>query len=220
MKTAILLGATGLIGTELLNQLLLDDNYEQIKTFARRTSGISHPKLTELIIDFDKPEAWIGRVTGDVLFSMLGTTIKKAGNNKTYYKTDYTYQYQMAEAAVRNKVENYVLISAAGANANSRMFYNKMKGELDRDVQDLAFKHISIIRPSFLDGDRKESRLGEKIGIIVTRLITLIIPFTRKYRPIHASVVARAMRNAVQRNNGKVNVYELEAVFNLANSNA
>ena len=211
-KTAIVLGGTGLVGSALIQQLILDENYQKIIVLTRRNLDFSNPKMEVKMVDFDKISDYQNEIKGDVLFSSMGTTIGKAKTKENQYKIDYTYQYEVAKLAAQNGVKNYVLISSAGANANSKIFYSKMKGELDAAVQQLPFEKITILRPSFLDGDRKESRLGEKIGMAVFKLVAWI-PGIKKYRPIHVNQVAQAMRNAVSK--GKSGIFELDQVHNL-----
>jgi uncharacterized protein YbjT (DUF2867 family) len=216
MKTALVIGGTGLVGNQLIDLLLNDNRYNLVKSFVRRPSSRIHNKLKEIIVDFDKPREWQSELKGDDLFSCLGTTIKTAGSKEAQYIVDYSYQYQTAKAASDNGVSNYVLVSSTGANPNSKVFYSRMKGELDRDVKLLAFNKIAIIKPSVLDGNRLEKRRAEKFAIILMGLSAKVLPFTRKYRPIHAEIVAKAMINAANvKLSGKVE-YELEEVFHLA----
>lgn len=132
---AIVIGASGATGSQLVQQLLADENYTQVRIFVRKSTVLSHPKLQEFVIDFDKPEQWRAEVQGDVLFSCLGTTLKTAGSQQAQWKIDYDYQYQFAEIGRNNGVANYVLVSSFGANAASKAFYTKMKGQLDEAVQ-------------------------------------------------------------------------------------
>lgn len=216
-KTAIILGATGLVGNHLLTLLLDDSRYEQVKVFVRRAVGFEHPKLTQHIIDFDHPEEWKELVTGNELFSCLGTTIKTAGSQEVQYKVDYTYQYQVAETAAEHGVFTYVLVSSYGADSRSKFFYPRIKGELDRDVRKLPFQTVRIIKPSVLVGERQEKRLGEIMAVVLGNLLTTLIPPLKKYRPIPAAIVAKAMINAA--NDASVSgfvEYELGEVFELA----
>lgn len=214
MKKAILIGATGLIGSELLRQLLADSNYSEVKVLTRRTTGVSHSKLKEVLINFDELEKYKTELVGDVLFSTMGTTLKKAGSQEVQYKIDYTYQYNTAKLASDNGVKNLVLLSSAGANAQSKVFYSRIKGELDEAVQKLNFESVAIIRPSMLAGNRKEFRLTEKILTPIMYAI-LWLPGIRKYRPIKDTVVAKAMINSTHNTSG-VQIIELEDVFNMA----
>jgi len=214
--TANIIGATGLVGSHLLQQLLNDDRFNQIRVFTRRATGLSHPKLDEQLVDFDKISERASLIMGDVLFSTLGTTLQKAGSKKKQFLIDYSYQYQVAEAAAKNGVADYVLVSSAGADANSKIFYSRMKGELDDAVKKLDFKKIVILRPSILDGERQEKRMAEKIGINVARWITRYV--LKKYRPIHARTVAQAMINSAfnEELKPKYLIFELDEVKKLA----
>ena len=204
-----------MVGSALLQQLLADDRFNTIKIFVRRGTGIQHAKLQEYIIDFDAPDTWQHKVTGDVLFSAFGTTLKKAGGKEAQYKIDYTYQYQMAEIAAQNGVKIYVLISAAGSSLDAKIFYSRMKGELERDVKKLPFTAIHIIRPGMLAGDRKESRPMEKVWIPVMKLIGMI-PGLGSLKPVYDKQVAAAMIHAATNPAPGIFTYTLGEVFDLA----
>lgn len=213
--TALVIGATGLVGTELVAQLLLNDQFKEVKIFSRRTANNNHPKLKEYLIDFNDVRQWRNLVQGDVLFSALGTTLKQAGSKGAQFKIDYTYQYQFAKAAFENGVKQYVLVSAAYASPRSKIFYSKMKGILEKDVQKLLFDQITILRPGMLTGNRKEKRFGEKLGTPILNMLQHI-PGLKSLKPIPASTVARAMVNAVNYHPKRVNEYTLSEVFKLA----
>ena len=193
MKTAIVIGATGLVGSFITLKLLDDERYSKVKVFVRNSVEIKHQKLDEHIVDFAKLDLWKDEIKGDELYSALGTTIKKAGTKDAQYKIDFTYQYETAKAASKNGVKSYLLVSSAGANYKSSNFYLRMKGNLDEKIQLLDFEKIRIFRPSILVGLRSEKRLGESIGIKIAGTITKIIPALKKYKPIKASLVAEAM---------------------------
>lgn len=211
---AIVIGATGLIGSKLVKFLLKDNSFDQVDVFVRRSINLKKPKLVEHQIDFDSYESWKHLVKGDVLFSCLGTTLKKAGSQEAQYRVDHTYQLQFAKAAEKNGVQSYALISSAGADPESRNFYLKMKGQLENDVKELKFKKIAIIRPGLLKGEREETRRGEKIAEFVLRIVNGIGLF-KKYRPIPAGTVALAMIRALK-SGDRFNIYELDDVFDLA----
>lgn len=212
MKKAIIIGATGMVGTQLIQLLIEDEEYSDIVSLVRRESGIRNPKLKEHIINFDEPEKWSKYVTGDVLFSTLGTTIGQAKTKDEQYKVDFTYQFTVAQIAAHKGVSHYVLISAAGANSKSKNFYLKMKGELEKSIQTLPFEIISILRPGLLAGDRIQNRPTEKISYFILNALNKLGLFKR-YRPIHASLVAKAMNMA--RKQKKSSTYTLEEVFTL-----
>ena len=214
-RTALIIGATGLVGSHLLQLLLKDIRFSSVKIFGRRSVGLQHEKIQEHVVNFDLPAEWQHLVSGDVAFSALGTTIKKAGSKEAQYQIDHSYQYQFAKAAVQNGVPVYVLVSSAMASEHSRIFYTRMKGELERDIKTLPFQSIHIIQPGMLVGERTENRPGEKIGIkLVNFLNTLGI--AKKQKPIHAAVVAQAMINVSFKTSEKVNVYSLLDVFDAA----
>lgn len=213
-KDAIIIGATGLVGSQLVRQLLSDDRFRTVKIFGRRTTGIQHPKLQEYIVNFDQVEEWQHLVRGDVLFSTLGTTLKQAGSKEAQYKIDYTYQYEVAKAADQNGTKWYVLVSSGGASPRSGFFYTRMKGQLEEAVKDLDFDHIHILQPAILVGDRKEERKGENTGISVLRFLNRL-GIARRYKPIDVSVVAEAMIKAAFRKE-MIATYKFREVFDLA----
>ena len=190
-KVANVIGASGLVGQQLVDQLLSHPEFEKVRIFVRRKSGLAHAKLDEQVIDFDQPESWKHLVQGDVLFSTLGTTIKTAKTKANQYRVDYTYQYEFAKAASGNGVGAYVLVSSMGADSKSSVFYSRMKGELEEAVAKLNFRKCIIVRPSILDGDRKEKRAGEKIGLVISRFLTKYV--LKKYQPTPVDVLAAKM---------------------------
>ena len=217
MKTAIVIGATGLIGNQLVHKLLDDNRYGYVKIFVRRSTGIKNPKLKEHIVNFDLIENWKNELTGDELFSALGTTIKQAGSKEAQYKIDYTYQNKIAEAATEDRISNYILVSSYGADSKSKNFYLRIKGELEDAIGILPFKKIIIFQPSLLLGERKEKRTGETIAAFFSVPLTKIIPALKKYRPIKAETVAQAMINSAnEQHDDKLIKYALDEIFNQA----
>ena len=192
--TANVIGGTGLVGHQLILKLLVHPEIEKVRSFVRRGSAMTHPRLEEIEIDFDKPQSWNHLVQGDVLFSTLGTTIKTAKTKENQYKVDYTYQFQFAKAAFENGIEAYVLVSSIGANAKSRVFYSRLKGELEEAISKLSFHKLIIFRPSILDGRRAERRDGELIGLAISRVLTKFI--LKKYRPTPIHLLADRMIGA------------------------
>lgn len=215
MYTAIVIGATGLVGSALTDQLLKDDRFTTVKVFVRRTTGKTNPKLQEIITDFDNLSAVSDQITGDVLFSTLGTTLAVAGSKEAQYKIDYTYQYEFARIAAHNIVSTYVLVSSAGASSKSGVFYSRMKGELEDAVKQLPFLKVRILQPSFLDGDRSEKRTMERVGISVAKALSWL-PVIGKYRPIKDETVAKAMINAAMDGTSGHITYALDTIFKVA----
>ena len=188
---ALVLGATGAIGKDLVDLLLKDNSVERVDIFVRREVSISSEKLVVHVVDFDHPELWTDQLVGDVLFSALGTTIKAAGSQDAQWKVDYTYQYNAARAARENGVPTYVLVSSVGASAESKVFYTRMKGTLDDAVRELGFPGCYIFRPTSLI--RKGSdRFGEKAGVAVLKALNAI-GLMRSLAPMPTDAVAAAM---------------------------
>ncbi|QGY43143.1 NAD(P)H-binding protein [Maribellus comscasis] len=211
---ANVIGATGLVGSQLIPLLLENEQFEKVRIFVRRDSNIQHPKLEQQIVDFGDEQTWKTHLTGDVLFSALGTTLKQAGSKEKEYEIDFTFNLNFAKKAKENGIENYVLVSSVGANTKSRIFYTRMKGELDEAVSKVGFKNLTILRPSSLTGSRKEKRTAEIISIPVLLLLTKFV--FKKYRPIKDKTVARAMINAVLEPTSKKTIWEANEVFRLA----
>lgn len=190
-QTALIIGATGLVGSEILNYILNDDRFDQLKVFVRKSTGVNHPKLEESIVDFEKLGEWRHLINGDVLFSALGTTLKQAGSREAQRVVDYDYQLRVAQAGKLNGMTNYVLVSASNAYTKSPFAYIKMKGELERDVLKLLFPKITIIRPSLLKGPRAERRAFEhNTGVLLSFLPTL--PGLEFLKPVSGKLVAHA----------------------------
>ncbi|MEJ5961224.1 NAD(P)H-binding protein [Pedobacter immunditicola] len=193
-KKAILLGASGLIGNSLLQQLLLSSHYDEVLVVLRKTLNIQHPKLHQLQVDFDQLSQYSHEIQGDVVFCCLGTTKKKTPDKAQYKKIDHQYPIDAAWIAHTNGATQYHLVSALGANSNSSIFYSKLKGDVEKDLKTIPFKAIHIYRPSLLDGFRIENRTGERWMIGIMRIINpILIGPLRKYRSIKIETVARAM---------------------------
>ena len=214
LLTANIIGGTGLVGQQLIRQLIKHPQFSVIRLFTRRSINLTHPKLEEHLVDFEQSEEWSHRITGDVLFSTLGTTIKKAGSKENQYRIDYTYQYQFARAGAENGVPVLVLVSSAGANSRSLFFYNRMKGELEQAVKALPFQRVSILQPSILDGLRNEKRRAETAALVIMQFMARFA--LKKYRPINDSTVAAAMINAALRKNTGTETFVLDELFDLA----
>ncbi len=217
MRNALIAGATGLVGKHLLSMLLNSSEYKKVYVLSRRPLGEKHPKLEEIIIDFDKlPEQELP--AAEDIFCCLGTTMKKAGSKEAFRKVDFVYPYELANKALENAAEQYLLVSAMGANRNSFFFYNRVKGEVEEGISKLpGYKSISIFRPSLLLGEREEKRLGEGIANKLMRFLKpLMVGPLRKYRGIHARTVANGMLKAAQQKVRGVHIYESEEIKPLA----
>lgn len=190
-KTAILLGATGLTGSLVLEQLLSNANYGTIKLFSRKSTDISHPKVKEYIGDLLFLESFKEDLTGDELYICIGTTKKKTPNHQQYRKIDIGIPEKAVEICKKNGVSKVAVVSAIGANAKSSMAYNKIKGEMEHAVLSANIEHTYILRPSFIAGNRKEQRTGEELGIAVFKCFKFLIP--KKYRSVEAKSIAAKM---------------------------
>lgn len=189
---AILLGATGAVGRDLVRQLLQDDRFTELYLLVRRIpEGLSSPKLRIQVLDFDQPDQWPELPEADVLFSSLGTTLRDAGSQAAQYRVDYGYQYEVARRAAARGVPHYVLVSSWGAKPKARSFYSRMKGELEEAVQALPFRRISILRPPLLLRPGS-TRSGERLTAAVLRGLSAL-GLLRAFRPMPTSVVARCM---------------------------
>lgn len=189
---AILLGATGAVGRDLVRQLLQDDRFTELYLLVRRIpEGLSSPKLRIELLDFDQPNEWPELPEADVLFSCLGTTLRDAGSQAAQYRVDYGYQYEVARRAAARGVPHYVLVSSWGAKPKARSFYSRMKGELEEAVQALPFRRISILRPPLLLRPGS-TRSGERLTAAVLRGLSAL-GLLRAFRPMPTSVVARCM---------------------------
>ncbi len=216
-KTALLFGATGLVGGHLLELLLLSANYSKVHSFGRRQLEISHPKLEQHLIDFDELEDYKSLLQGDDCFCCLGTTMAKAGGKEAFAKVDYHYVYEIAKLTSRNKVGQFLLVSAVGADKDSLFFYNRVKGKAEAAVKDLPFWAVHLFQPSLLLGERNDNRFGEKLSIKLMKVLDPVIGgLISKYRPIEADTVAKAMLSAAQGTSQGEHVYTSRQLNELA----
>lgn len=211
-KTAIVIGATGLVGKELVIQLASAPFIEKVVAVARRPVNYGSAKISNQVVDFDNLDKYAEVFKADYLFSALGTTLKQAGSQEAQYKVDFEYQLKAAQLASVNDVPHYLLVSAAMANANSRNFYTRLKGELELKVKELPFKRVSIFQPGLLIGEREHERTGEKIAGAILPLVTLI-PGLHKFRPIRGEQVAARMIQVSQTGGSARETFQLEDVF-------
>jgi uncharacterized protein YbjT (DUF2867 family) len=212
-RTALLVGASGLVGGELLKALLADDAYAHVTALVRKPLPVAHPKLTQETVDFANLPAVAGKITAQDVFCTLGTTIAKAGSQEAFRKVDYVYPLAVAEMAILRGAEQYLIVTAIGADARSPIFYSRTKGEIEQAIEALGYKTFVSFRPSFLAGDRPEKRLGETLGIGVAKFwsFTMIGPLA-KYRVIDASVVAAAMVLEAKRSAAGRRIIESDAI--------
>ena len=212
-KTALIIGATGATGKDLVAQLLEDAAFDNVHVFVRRDVDLHHDKLHVHVVDFDKMDEWKELLQGDVLFSALGTTIKKAGSQQAQWKIDYTYQYEVAKAAKANGVGIMSLVSSAWATADSKVFYTRMKGQLEEDVKKLGFRSLSIMRPPSLI--RKDTdRLGERLGVSLLQALNKI-GLLKSLRPMPTAQVAKAMIAMAKEGKEGVRILEPKDLWNI-----
>ena len=199
MKTlhALILGATGSTGQELLKLLLEDSSFSKVSIFVRRKPSIEHQKLTTHEIDFSRLNDYKRFIVGDVLFSTLGTTLKDAGSKSQQYLVDFTYQYEFAKIASDSGISCFSLVSSAGANEKSFFFYPKIKGELEQAIKKLPFKKTHIFQPPILIRQPELIRNGEKIAIKVFNLLNKI-GLLKSQKPLSVSYLAKKMINQIK----------------------
>ena len=210
---ALIIGATGATGKDLLSQFLTDDTYSEIHCFVRKPLALTHPKLHAHVVNFDTPEAWADLLHGDVAFSCLGTTLAVAGSKEVQWRVDYDYQYAFAQQCKANGVPTFVLVSAAMANAQSKMFYNRMKGQLEDAVKALGFSRLIIFQPSVLvrkGSDRKGEQLGLKMIVLLNK-----IGLFKRYRPMPTEVLAEKMLSAVYNSPKGTFTFALDKIFEI-----
>ena len=213
MKTAIVIGATGLVGSTLVKQICENPNYSKVVLLLRKPLNISHSKLIQEVINFDKLD--VSKIVGDDLFCAMGTTLAKAGSKENQYKIDCTYPYEIGKIAKVNGVKQFILVSSAGANFESSNFYLRTKGDLEKKIQSIGFQNFVSVRPSMLLGDRQESRLGERIGKGVFNLLSpLMFGSLRKYRSVEASDVAKSMQRFANQELSGVKYVEYDDIMN------
>ena len=213
--TATLVGATGLIGSYLLQELLNDPYFDTVRILIRRPLDVTHPKLEKKIIDFnDSDSLLVALSNSDVVFCSIGSTMKKVkGDKEAYRKIDFDIPVKLARFCKMTGCEKFILVSSLGANSKSVNFYQKLKGETDEAVKGSGVKTIHIMRPSILLGPRNESRLGEDIGKAVMTTLSFLIPL--KYKPTKAKDVAKAMLVLAKKNDEGYFIHENKEIRSL-----
>ena len=216
IKKAIVYGASGLVGSYILETLLNNANYEQVIIVVRTTLNIEHPKLKTIIGDYNSLSEVVKDIQADEIFIALGTTQKKTPDKKLYYQIDHDYPVLAAKLAKENGAKAVFLVSAIGANAKSSIFYTRMKGETEQDIINLNLDHTYIFRPSMILGDRKESRPLEKVFIGIFKFINpLFVGGMNKYKGIEAGDIAKAMVSSADQLNEKVKILQWEEMTKL-----
>ena len=208
---ALIIGATGATGKDLVTQLLADDTYSEVHCFVRKPLVLSYPKLHTHVVDFETPEVWADLLRGDVAFSCLGTTLAAAGSKEAQWRVDYDYQYNFAKHCRNNGVPTFVLVSAAGAKAPSKLFYNRMKGQLEDAIKALGFSCLLIFQPSVLIRSNSD-RGGENFTVKVIAFLNKLGLFKR-YRPIPTSVLAEKMCKEVAIAPKGIHTFTLDEIF-------
>jgi uncharacterized protein YbjT (DUF2867 family) len=215
VKTALLFGASGLVGSHLLNQLIKDTNYSKIKLFVRSVTEIIDPKVEIIKTDFNNLQNHKEDVKGDDCFFCIGTTKQNSSDKDEYRRVELDIPKEIAKIAKLNLVNSFIFVSAIYANPNSSGDYVRFKGLVEEELKRLNFPKLALMRPSFLMGDRKEKRVGEKIGIFVFKLLSpLLLGPLKKMRPIHSETVAKAMIRAANENLEK-NIFESNEIDEL-----
>lgn len=209
-KSALLVGATGLVGRACLNELLASSYYSEVTAVSRRPIGLTHPKLAERIVDFDRIGSEKRPLRGDDVFCCLGTTMKAAGSKDAFRRVDYEYPMAIAQVAREQGARQFILVSSLGANPRSMSFYLRVKGELEEALQRVGFTSLVILRPSLLLGSREEPRPGEAVAQLLGRVLQPVLRGSlAKYRPVTAASVAKVMLEAA--NLGLYGVHVVES---------
>ena len=215
MKTALVFGSSGLIGGHLLDQLMKNDNYNKIKLFVRSEIIINEPKIEIIKTDFNDLDNHKENMKGDDCFFCIGTTKRNSPDKNEYQKVELEIPKKIAEIAKANLVNSFIFISSIYANPKSSGDYVKFKGLVEEELKNLKFSNLGILRPSFLMGDRKENRAGEKIGILIFRLLSpLLLGPLKKMKPINSEKVAKAMIKIANENLGKT-IFESDEIVEI-----
>ena len=211
---ALVIGATGATGKDLVKQLCQDSDFDEIDIFVRRRSDFHHEKVKAHLVDFDHPEEWKHLVKGDVAFSCLGTTLKSAGSKENQKIIDYDYQFNFARAAKDNGVEDYILVSAYGASPDSKIFYSRIKGELEEAVKNLKFEKTTIFKPGMLER-KNTDRNGEVFGLKIIKFLNKLGLF-KSQQPLPTEVLAKAMIVASKIKSNSFSEVKLHSIFSFA----
>lgn len=218
-RTAVVVGASGLIGGHLLNILLEDPEYQNIIILTRREFPLQHYKLEKRIVNFDTMENALKGASVHDVYCTLGTTLRKAGSRDAFRKVDFEYPLRTAAVSLKAGARRFLVVSSLGADPLSSNFYLRTKGELEKALSMEGFKGLIVFRPSVLLGKRAEFRLSERMGIALLRMVNpLMMGRLKKYRPIQASDVAAGMVAAAKQNLSGTRVFESDHILELAYS--
>ena len=218
MKTALIFGSTGLVGGHVLDQLIQNKNYSKIKLFVRSAYAIDDPKIEIVKTDFNNLENHIEDIKGDDCFFCIGTTKKNSPDKDEYKRVELEVPKQVAQIAKSNLVNSFVFVSSGYADPKSSGDYLKFKGLVEEELKRLNFSKLGVMRPSFLLGDRKEKRVGEKIGIFVFKILSpLFLGPLKKMKPIHSATVAKVMIKIANENLEKT-IFESDEIVELTSN--
>lgn len=218
-KRVLIVGASGLVGGHLLNLLLENDFFAQVVSLVRKPTNKQHHKLLEQVFDFGNSTAYEQLSEVDMAFCCLGTTIKKAGSQDAFKKVDWEYPLKLAQALKKSGCASYNVVTALGADANSMVFYNRVKGELENDLKKLDFDFLSIYQPSLLLGNRQENRMGEKLAIAIFPHFDFLLQGSlKKYRAIQAEDVAKGMIYGAINQKSNIQTYLSDEIKDMADS--
>jgi uncharacterized protein YbjT (DUF2867 family) len=216
-KSALLVGASGLVGGHCLRLLLEEPFYTRVVVLVRGPLQVMHDKLVQHVVNFDELESLGKCLPVDDVYCCLGTTIRKAGTQEAFRKVDFDYPVKIAALAQHCGASQFLLISSLGSNSHSRIFYNRVKGEVEEAIRKIAFTTFHVFRPSLLLGERREHRAGEQAGaIVMAALKPVMIGHLKKYRAIQASDVAQAMVRVAQMDLRGVNIFESQRIQEIA----
>lgn len=208
MKTALIIGGTGLIGKQLTHLLLGDKRYSKVTLLVRQPMNLIHQKMEQVQFDFDHPDE--KQIVADDIYCCLGTTKSNAGSKAAFYKIDFEYVTRIAAIAHKNGVKRFALVSSMGADKNSFFYYNKVKGLVEEAISDTGFEGCFIFRPSLLLGHRSEFRFGESFAKLMFRVFSFLVP--KKYKPIEGSKVAKAMVDITNSDLKGLHIFESDII--------
>jgi uncharacterized protein YbjT (DUF2867 family) len=212
-KTALLAGASGLIGSHLLPQLLASERYDRVIVVGRRPLPLQHPKLTQVVTEFDQLEDARLQLIADDVFCCLGTTRQQAGSKEAFYRVDFLYVVALAALTASNFAAQFLVVSSLGADAGSRVYYSRVKGEMEDAIRPMPFRAVHVFRPSLLLGQRAQPRLGERVaGVALGVLGPLLRGSWRQYQPVAAATVATAMLRAAAEDARGVRIHRSDEI--------